>query len=257
MKIYSVTDAAFRPYGKILEGYDTAPLCAAMRSIPMPEQGTAYEPSIPVLEECALYGVLQNNAYGGMPIQLGLCWGYNTRLNCLEYHRDSEVNVGARDFILLLGKQDEIENGVLDTGKVKAFRVPAGMAVEVYATTLHYAPCHTNAAEGFCTAVVLPRGTNTEKPSVVQRGGEDALLWARNKWLLAPAAPDAAAAGGRLRGVEPGCKSVAVRPHLGHLKWAEGTFPTPWGVIRVRHERGADGKVSTSVSAPDGVRVVR
>lgn len=46
MKIYSVTDAAFRPYGKILEGYDTAPLCAAMRSIPMPEQGTAYEPSI-------------------------------------------------------------------------------------------------------------------------------------------------------------------------------------------------------------------
>ena len=35
---------------------------------------------------------------------------YNTRLNCLEYHRDSEVNVGARDFILLLGKQDEIEN---------------------------------------------------------------------------------------------------------------------------------------------------
>ena len=50
---------------------------------------------------------------------------------------------------------------------------------------------------------------------------------------------------------------MAVRPHLGHLKWAEGTFPTPWGVIRVRHERGADGKVSTSVSAPDGVRVVR
>ena len=195
MKIYSVTDAAFRPYGKILEGYDTAPLCAAMRSIPMPEQGTAYEPSIPVLEECALYGALQNNAYGGMPIQLGLCWGYNTRLNCLEYHRDSEVNVGARDFILLLGKQDEIENGVLDTGKVKAFRVPAGMAVEVYATTLHYAPCHTNAAEGFCTAVVLPRGTNTEKPSVVQRGGEDALLWARNKWLLALAASDEAAQG--------------------------------------------------------------
>ena len=160
MKIYSVTDAAFRPYGKILEGYDTAPLCAAMRSIPMPEQGTAYEPSIPVLEECALYGALQNNAYGGMPIQLGLCWGYNTRLNCLEYHR-----------------------------------VPAGMAVEVYATTLHYAPCHTNAAEGFCTAVVLPRGTNTEKPSVVQRGGEDALLWARNKWLLAHAASDEAAQG--------------------------------------------------------------
>ena len=183
MKIYSVTDAAFRPYGKILEGYDTAPLCAAMRSIPMPEQGTAYEPSIPVLEECALYGALQNNAYGGMPIQLGLCWGYNTRLNCLEYHRDSEVNVGARDFILLLGKQDEIENGVLDTGKVKAFRVPAGMAVEVYATTLHYAPCHVK-DEGFRCVIVLPRDTNLDMEPVEVKDPEDRLLFARNKWLI-------------------------------------------------------------------------
>ena len=183
MKIYSVTDAAFRPYGKILEGYDTAPLCAAMRSIPMPEQGTAYEPSIPVLEECALYGALQNNAYGGMPIQLGLCWGYNTRLNCLEYHRDSEVNVGARDFILLLGKQDEIENGVLDTGKVKAFRVPAGMAVEVYATTLHYAPCHVK-DEGFRCVIVLPKGTNLDMEPVEVKDPEDRLLFARNKWLI-------------------------------------------------------------------------
>ena len=53
---------------------------------------------------CAVRRACRNNAYGGMPVQLGLCWGYNTRLNCLEYHRDSEVNVGARDFILLLAK---------------------------------------------------------------------------------------------------------------------------------------------------------
>lgn len=185
MKIYSVTDAAFRPYGKILEGYDTAPLCAAMRSIPMPEQGTAYEPSIPVLEECALYGALQNNAYGGMPIQLGLCWGYNTRLNCLEYHRDSEVNIGAGDFILLLAKQDEIVDGMLDTAKVRAFRVPAGVLVEVYATTLHYAPCHIGETEGFRVAVALPRGTNEAKPAIKAITEEDQLLWARNKWLLA------------------------------------------------------------------------
>ena len=85
-----------------------------------------------------------NRAYGGMPIQIGMCWGYNTKLNCLEYHRDSEVNVGETDFVLLLAKEDEIEDGMLDTAKVKAFRVPAGTAVEVYGTTLHYAPCQTN-----------------------------------------------------------------------------------------------------------------
>ena len=78
--------------------------------------------------------------YGGMPVQFGWCNGHNTKLNCLEYHRDSEFNLGTEDFILLLAREDDIEGGKLDTGKVKAFRVPAGVLVEVYATTLHYGP---------------------------------------------------------------------------------------------------------------------
>ena len=185
MKIYSVRDPEFKPYGKILEGYDTTCLVKAMEAIPLPESGTAYEPSIPALEATCVYGQLQNNAYGGMPVQLGMCWGRNTRLNCLEYHRDSEVNIGAGDFILLLARQEEIVDGVLDTAKVKAFRVPAGAVVEVYATTLHYAPCHVDAQEGFRVAVVLPKGTNEAKPAIAPITQEDNWLWARNKWLLA------------------------------------------------------------------------
>ena len=185
MTIYSVTDPAFKPYGQVLEGYDTTCLLKAMNTIPLPESGTAYEPSIPALEATCLYGLFQNNAYGGMPVQLGMCWGHNTKLNCLEYHRDSEVNVGAGDFILLLAKQDEIEDDKLDTAKVKAFKVPAGIPVEVYATTLHYAPCHVNEMEGFRVAVVLPRGTNTAAPGAVPINAEDKWLTARNKWLLA------------------------------------------------------------------------
>ena len=141
MKIYSVYTDEFKLYGKILQNYDTQPLISAMRTIPMPESGTAYKPSISALEESGIFDAMQNRAYGGMPVQIGMCWGYNTKLNCLEYHRDSEVNVGETDFVLLLAKQDEIEDGKLDTSKVKAFRVPAEIAVEVYATTLHYAPC--------------------------------------------------------------------------------------------------------------------
>ena len=154
MKIYSVYTDEFKPYGKILQNYDTQPLISAMRTIPMPESGTAYEPSIDALEACGIFDEMRDRAYGGMPIQIGMCWGYNTKLNCLEYHRDSEVNVGETDFVLLLAKEDEIEDGMLDTAKVKAFRVPAGVAVEVYATTLHYAPCQT-AETGFRVAVVL------------------------------------------------------------------------------------------------------
>ena len=126
MKIYSVSDHAFKPYGNVLTGFDTAALVAAMKTIPMPESGTAYEPGIEVLEACGIFNEMRDRAYGGMPIQIGMCWGYNTKLNCLEYHRDSEVNVGETDFVLLLAKEDEIEDGMLDTAKVKAFRVPAG-----------------------------------------------------------------------------------------------------------------------------------
>lgn len=184
MKIYSVSDSAFKPYGKLLTGFDAAALVAAMQTIPMPEAGTAYEPSIPVLEESGIFDAMQNRAYGGIPIQIGMCWGYNTMLNCLEYHRDSEVNVGETDFVLLLAKEDEIEDGKLDTAKVRAFRVPAGVAVEVYGTTLHYAPCQMEKT-GFRVAVVLPKGTNTEKPVMQAQTNEDRRLWAKNKWLLA------------------------------------------------------------------------
>ena len=185
MTIYSVNDPEFKAYGQVLEGYDTEELLKAMEAIPLPEEGVAYEPGIESLEACSIFADLQDRAYGGMPIQIGMCWGHNTKLNCLEYHRDSEVNIGSGDFILLLAKQDEIEYGILDTEKVKAFRVPKGVPVEVYATTLHYAPCHTCPSCGFRAAVVLPRGTNTEKPAYEPKNEEDKWMTARNKWLLA------------------------------------------------------------------------
>lgn len=185
MHVYSVFDPEFKPYGKVLVGYDTKELLGAMNEITLPEAGTAYEPGIESLERCVIFKELEDRFYGGMPTQLGMCWGRNTRLNCLEYHRSSEVNIGTVDFVLLLARQDEIEDGVLDTGKVKAFRVPAGAAVEVYATTLHFAPCQVPGEDGFRVAVALPKGTNTEKPSGEPGCEEDCWLWARNKWLLA------------------------------------------------------------------------
>ena len=197
MKIYSVNDPEFKPYGQVLEGYDTAELCRAMMQIPLPE-GVSYEPGIDSLEACAIFEPLRDRAYGGMPIQLGLCWGHNTKLNCLEYHRDSEVNIGTHDFVLLLAKEDQIVDGVLDTSLVKAFRVPAGLPVEVYGTTLHYAPCHVDAGDGFRVAIVLPKGTNTAKPDFTPVSEEDKWMTARNKWLLAHPDSDEAKTGAHI-----------------------------------------------------------
>ena len=103
--------------------------------------------------------------------------------------------MGTEDFILLLAKMDDITDGKLDTAKVKAFRAPAGTLVEVYATTLHYAPCHVDPAKGFRVLVALPQGTNTAKPEIKVDGGDDAQLWACNKWLLAHVESSEAAAG--------------------------------------------------------------
>ena len=111
--------------------------------------------------------------------------GATATTRSLEYHRNSEFNLGTEDFILLLAKESEIEDGMLDTAKVKAFRVPAGVLVEVYATTLHYAPCHADASKGFKVMVALPKGTNVGKPEMGGKSAEDKYLTATNKWLLA------------------------------------------------------------------------
>jgi hypothetical protein len=57
--------------------------------------------------------------------------------------------------------------------------------------------------------------------------------------------------------LEPGCKVVKIEPHLGNLQWVEGTFPTPLGLIRIRHDKQADGKIKTKISAPDGIKIIQ
>ncbi len=56
--------------------------------------------------------------------------------------------------------------------------------------------------------------------------------------------------------VEPGCKVVRIVPHLGDLQWVEGTFPTPQGIITIRHEKRTDGTIQSDVKAPQGVKVI-
>ena len=187
MKIHSIFHSVFKEYGQVLTGYDLHSFCEVFdRSVSLPEH-PAYVPGDPCLEAHPAAQFFQNNVYGGMPVEIGWCCGHNTRLNCLEYHRDSEVNVGATDFILLLAKREEIVDGVLSTDRVKAFYVPAFVPVEVYATTLHYTPCNAAKDRGFKVAVVLPKLTNTELPAFSPCSSEDRFLFARNKWLLAHA----------------------------------------------------------------------
>ena len=193
MKIYSVYDPEFKPYGQIVTGMDETvqEILEALATTPCTDH-VEYVPYDDCLQELPAMVEISEHCFGGMPVQLGWCNGHNTKLNCLEYHRDSEFNLGTEDFILLLAQQEEIVDGILDTAKVKAFKVPAGVLVECYATTLHYAPCHADPAKGFRVLVALPWLTNTDRPVMENKTPEDAILTARNKWLLAhPESPEA------------------------------------------------------------------
>lgn len=183
MTVKKVTDPAFKAYGRVITGYDFSGLLKAMEQTPLPED-VIYIPSLPEMEALPAAKELENGIYGQMPIQIGCCNGHNKKLNAVEYHRDSEVDIAVDDLILILGKQQDIEEDhTYDTSRMEAFLVPAGTAVEVYATTLHYAPCHVK-DEGFRCVIVLPRDTNLDMEPVEVKDPEDRLLFARNKWLI-------------------------------------------------------------------------
>ena len=191
MRIKSVFSHSFEKYGKVLTGYDVSDLLKKLdETTKKPEDAVIYEPGDSALEALPVAKELSDNAFGGMPIQIGYCNGYNTKLNCLEYHRGSEINIPSNDIVLLLAPLQSVKKGKLNTSAVEAFYVPKGTPVLIYETTLHYAPCNAVvdgevSKEGFRVIVVLPKDTNTAKPEIKELDFEDKLLWARNKWLIA------------------------------------------------------------------------
>lgn len=195
MKVQNITDASFKVYGRVLKGYDTAELLKAMEHAPLPLDDVIYEPSVVELEALKIAEELKDQAYGGLPVEIGYCNGNNKKLNAVEYHRSSEIDIAVDDLVLLLGKMQDIDTDYsYDTANIEAFYVPAGTAVELYATTLHYAPCSAKDT-GFRCVIVLPKDTNyeltceqkklKEAAKSEKNISEDYLLTAKNKWLIA------------------------------------------------------------------------
>lgn len=184
MDIQNVTDSSFGKYGKVVLGYSVSRILKEMEHTPLSEE-VIYVPSVEELESVPEAEAFKNRAFGGLPIQIGYCNGNNHKLNALEYHRSSEINIAVTDMILLIGARQDIQaDYTYDTSLVEAFFVPAGTVIEVYATTLHYAPC-TAQEGGFRCVVILPKDTNTDLTFEKGSDGEDKLITARNKWLIA------------------------------------------------------------------------
>ena len=194
MDINEITDLSFARYGRIVTGIDTAPIVDVLRTLPF-GRNVDYIPSVPELEALDAAVFFRDHVFAGMPIQMGYVAGCNTKLDCLEHHMCSEFILDTEDVILLLAKRDEIEvvgdadapfgvRARLDTAKVRAFAVPAGVIVELYNSTLHFAPIGANEAHEFRGLVVLSKGSNTAKPEIEPTCLEDFTLWAKDNWMM-------------------------------------------------------------------------
>ncbi len=179
LALFETDSPEFAAYGRRVE-LDTAEILAVGEGVARPETGSAYVASLPELETLAVAGEIKAGIFGTLPTQIGYCHGHNNRLNALEWHASSELNIAVTDLVLILGTRQDVKNGKVDAAALRAFLLHKGEAVEVYGTTLHFCPCEVEST-GFGCVVGLPAGTNTalEAPTNVP------FLWCKNKWLLA------------------------------------------------------------------------
>ncbi len=185
LKLCSVTDPEFRSYGKVLDGYDFTEFLEVLSKKELPSEGNTYTGCDPEMMQLPVVRSLSSNFYAGMPIEAGFCNGQGNKLNALEYHRGSEIDIAGTDLVLLLDHVTSIVDNKMDSSSVVGFYVPKGCAVQLYETTLHFAPSRITDG-GFRCGVVLPAHTNEPldpKPEKISK--EDELLWMRNKWLIA------------------------------------------------------------------------
>ena len=198
MHIYSVSDPEFKSYGNVWDNVPselTSPVLEALASTPIPE-GSKYVASAPELEGVMDADKLGFLMFGGRPFQLGWCNGHNTRLNCLEYHRASEFNLGAR-LILLVAHRWEIEDGKLDTACVKAFRVPAGTLLRFqHHASLHALHGRRRRLPGDGGAAAGTNGPRPEAAADMPTAGDSYCYWKADKWVLCHADSPKAAEGG-------------------------------------------------------------
>ncbi|MFA9398396.1 MAG: DUF4867 family protein [Clostridiaceae bacterium] len=183
--IKTINDVEFKKYGCIVSEYDFNSIIEKTDKLTeIPSNGNVYVGSDLNIENDLVKDALDAHFYGQLPCQIGYCNGKNSTLNGLEYHKGSEIDIAVTDLVLLLGDIRDIENNTYSSNKVEAFYLKKGEAVELYGTSLHFAPCKV-CEDGFKCIVILPKGTNEPLENKNKTlDGEDKLLFAKNKWLI-------------------------------------------------------------------------
>ncbi len=194
IEILSVFDDSFKLFGEVLK-YDTKEIVAEGKKLEMPE-AVIYKPSLDAFEKLSVTKEIAKDVFGYLPMQAGVCYGHASMMNATEWHTSTEINIAITDMVLILGNRWNIKDNKIDSSEFKAFFVPEGTVVELYATTLHYCPSQTSDF-GFICAVYLPTGTNTD----LEEEPTDKRITAKSKWLLAHVENEAKIKQGAVAGI--------------------------------------------------------
>ncbi len=179
LKIYRTSDPEFVPFGYVINDIDADAFIEASKKADEVKEGSLYVAEADYFKDLDAAKDIEIKYFGELPAQAGYCYGYSNKLNAVEWHKSSEINVATTDLILFLGSVQDIVDRKIDSSKIKAFYVEKGEVIEVYATTLHFCPCQVS-EEGFGAVVVLPKGTNVP----LEGEYEDKIMFRKNKWIL-------------------------------------------------------------------------
>ncbi len=170
----------FLKYGFKLDGDFSDLVDLLNSSSPMPKENNLYVRDDEAFKNLTSVLRIKEVIFGLTDIEVGYCNGYNSKLNCLEYHASYEVDVAGTDMVLLLALPEDIKDGVINSKDVKAFFIKKGECVVFNPFTLHFSPCKVSDT-GFKSAIILPQGTNRDLTVTPK----DKKLWKENKWLYA------------------------------------------------------------------------
>ena len=179
IEFYSVFDDTFSKFGRIIKTLNPDEIIETANEIPNPLNGSTYLPSVEEFENLKIAEEIKNEFFGTLPTQIGYCFGHSNFLNATEWHTSSEINIAVTPLVLILGHIWDIKDDKIDSSKFKAFYVPKGTVIEVFATSLHFCPCEVEKS-GFGCVVCLPSCTNTD----LEIAPENKMLFRKNKWII-------------------------------------------------------------------------
>lgn len=211
-KIYNCEEESFRKYGQVIRLKQTEDLIRWSETV-IEEDGPVYVPHYPSSSGFSWKKELEEELYGGLPLQAGSCCGMNNRMNGMEFHKGHEFILALTPLVLFVGHSRDLitKEGQWrwDSSWGRFYYVSQGTAVELYSTTMHLAPCRIG-PESFKSLILLPEGTNLdlEKPA-----SPDSLLFKKNKWMICH--PESPAAGqGACPGIVGENRSIRSLEHL-------------------------------------------